>query len=180
MPLAGSPALSITDWIVLGVAAEARRHGFAIANELKADSQLGHVWTVHRPLVYRAIEHLEKVGLIERAGTEPGEHGPQRTLLRTTRAGRVLLQDWLAEPVKHPRDVRNELMAKFILLARKGEAIAPLAVIQLEEFAPLASGIANSAAEAKGADRLVALWRAESMQATVRLLQRVAAEEFSQ
>ena len=49
------PGLSITEWVVLGLLAEAPAHGFALARELSRDTTLGQVWTVPRALVYRAI-----------------------------------------------------------------------------------------------------------------------------
>ena len=51
-------AISLTDWVVLGVLSEEPRHGFAVAKELGRDAELGQLWTVRRPLVYRAIDHL--------------------------------------------------------------------------------------------------------------------------
>ena len=47
--------LSLTEWIVLALVAEGPSHGFAIAKELRADSDLGRVMTVQRALVYRAL-----------------------------------------------------------------------------------------------------------------------------
>jgi DNA-binding PadR family transcriptional regulator len=179
VPTAGPPSLSLTEWIVLGLVDEKSRHGFAVASELKPQTSLGAVWTVHRPLVYRALEHLGALGLVEYAGTEPGTHGPQRTVVRTTRSGRLLVKNWLAQAIEHPRDVRSELMAKFILLARRGLPLAPLADLQLQRFEPYARGIAQAASKATGADRVVSLWRLESMRATCRLLRRVAAEELT-
>ena len=48
-----STVLSLTDWVVLGVLTEEPRHGFAVAKELARDAELGQLWTVRRPLVYR-------------------------------------------------------------------------------------------------------------------------------
>ena len=47
----------LTDWVVLALVVEQPRHGFALARELAADGALGEVWTVPRPLVYRAIDN---------------------------------------------------------------------------------------------------------------------------
>ena len=68
--------LSLTEWVVLGLIDEEPRHGFAAARELKSSAEIGQVWMVSAPLVYRAFERLESAELIERLGTEPGEKGP--------------------------------------------------------------------------------------------------------
>lgn len=169
--------MSLTDWVVLAVIAEEPRHGFSVARELAPDAPLGQVWTVRRPLVYRAIEYLGADGFIEATRTEPGAQGPHRTVYRATRAGKAALVRWLAEPVEHPREVRSELLAKFVLHARRGEALTPLARRQLELFAPVTDGLTRAARRATGGDRVVARWRLESTRAITRTLEAIVADE---
>jgi PadR family transcriptional regulator AphA len=169
--------MSLTDWIVLAVIAEEPRHGFSVARELAPEAPIGQVWTVRRPLVYRAIENLAAEGLIEATHTEPGAQGPHRTVYRATRAGKARLTRWLGEPVEHPREVRSELLTKFVLRARRGEQLTPLARRQLELFAPVTDGLTRAARGATGADRVVARWRLESTRAITRTLEAVVADE---
>jgi len=169
--------MSLTDWVVLAVIAEEPRHGFSVARELAPELPIGQVWTVRRPLVYRSLEHLAADGSIEASRTEPGTQGPHRTVYRATRAGKTRLSRWLDEPVGHPRDVRSELLVKFVLRARRNEPLTPLAVRQLAMFAPVADGLARAARRATGADRVVARWRLESMRAITRTLEAIVADE---
>ena len=173
----GVPGMSLTDWIVLAVIAEEPRHGFSVARELAPDAPIGQVWTVRRPLVYRSLEYLASDGLVEESRTEPGTQGPHRTVYRATRTGKTRLARWLDEPVDHPRDVRSELLVKFVLRARRGEPLTPVAVRQLELFAPVADGLARAARRATGADRVVARWRLESTRAITRTLEAIVADE---
>ena len=85
--------LSVTEFAVLGVLAEKPSHGFAIAKELEPTADLGRVFTVRRPLVYRALDRMADIGYVETATTEPGA-GPQRVVYRVTRAGRRRLRRW--------------------------------------------------------------------------------------
>ncbi|MFA5885889.1 MAG: PadR family transcriptional regulator [Acidimicrobiia bacterium] len=169
--------LPLTDLVVLGLIAEEPRHGFAAARELAADAALGQVWTVPRPLVYRAIDHLREQGLVEPVRTEAGAKGPHRTVYRATRPGRARLARWLDQPVAHPRDVRTELLVKFMLLARRDRPLAGLARRQLDQFAPMTDGLDRGAREAAGAERVVARWRAESIGAIRRTLEAIVADE---
>jgi DNA-binding PadR family transcriptional regulator len=169
--------LSLTDWAVLGLVAQEPRHGFSVARELAPASSLGQVWTVRRPLVYRAIEHLADARLIEPTRTERGDQGPNRTVYRATRAGRARLRRWLDTPVDHPRDVRTELLVKFALLANAGRPLRPLAERQRSRFAPVAASLAHSVDLASGAERVVARWRLESTRAITRTLDAVIADE---
>lgn len=163
-------SLALNDWAVLGVLAEHEQHGFAVARELGAKGTLGRTWTVARPLVYRAIDHLLSLELIEPVRTEEGDHGPRRTVMRPTRAGRARLRRWLHEPVAHIRDVRSELLVKMTLLERRGVSVAPLAERQLEVFRPALDGLAAAAEHAAGPERLTALWRVESSRSVARFL----------
>jgi DNA-binding PadR family transcriptional regulator len=135
------------------------------------------VWTVSRPLVYRAIDHLREQSLIEPARTEAGAKGPHRTVYRATRTGRARLARWLDQPVTHPREVRTELLVKFMLLARRDRPLADLARRQLERFAPMTVGLDQGAREAEGAARVVARWRVESIGAIRRTLEAIVADE---
>ena len=173
----GVPGMSLTDWVVLAVIAEEPRHGFSVARELSPDAAIGQVWTVRRPLVYRSLEYLAGDRSIKASRTEPGTQGPHRTVYGVTRAGRNRLAWWLAQPVEHPREVRSELLVKFVLRARRGEPMTPLAVRQLELFAPVADGLARAARSATGADRVVARWRLESTRAITRTLEAIVADE---
>jgi PadR family transcriptional regulator AphA len=169
--------MSLTDWVVLAVIAEEPRHGFSVARELAPDAPIGQVWTVRRPLVYRSLEYLAADRSIKASRTEPGTQGPHRTVYGVTRAGRNRLAFWLGQPVEHPRDVRSELLVKFVLRARRGEALTPLALRQLELFTPVADGLAGAARRASGPDRVVARWRLESTRAITRTLEAIVSDE---
>jgi PadR family transcriptional regulator AphA len=169
--------MSLTDWVVLAVIAEEPRHGFSVARELAPDAPIGQVWTVRRPLVYRSLEYLASDRSITATRTEPGTQGPNRTVYRVTRTGRTRLGNWLRQPVDHPRDVRTELLVKFVLSARRGEPLTPLARRQLELFAPVTEGLTRAARRSAGADRVVARWRLESTRAITRTLEAIVADE---
>ncbi|HSS11922.1 MAG TPA: PadR family transcriptional regulator [Acidimicrobiales bacterium] len=177
MARATLPALSLTEWVVLALAAEKPIHGFAIAKELSPDADLGRIWTVSRPLVYQALATLERHNLVEPAGVEAGDRGPTRTRIRATRAGKTAVDRWLETPVPHVRDLRSRLLLQLRLLDRKGLDVRPLAATQLEHLSPILASLNDQATSTSGFDRLLAFWRYESAQAAARVLQGVLAEE---
>lgn len=125
-----STRLSVTEYAVLGLLAEEQSHGFAIAKELDSDSDVGRVFTVRRPLVYRAIDRLQDAGCTEPVTTERGE-GPERVIFRVTAKGRRRLLGWLGEPVEHVRDLRIEFLLKLALLRRADRS--PLGLIRVQQ-----------------------------------------------
>ena len=83
--------LSLTEWVVLALLVEGPAHGFALAKHLQPDADLGRVVSVHRPLVYRALDRLVAAGLAESHHTEPGRAGPRRAVHGATTEGRDAL-----------------------------------------------------------------------------------------
>jgi DNA-binding PadR family transcriptional regulator len=177
MPAVAAPDLSLTDWIVLGVLAEEPRHGFAVGTELGSDAQLGRLWTVRRPLVYRAIDHLLELGFAEARSVEPGDQGPHRTVIAPTRVGRARLRRWLEQPVDHPRDVRATLLVKLALLARRGDPLTPLARRQLDAFADVQTGLGRRRDPSSTVEHLAVTWRFEANEAIRRFLENVIRDE---
>ena len=77
------------EWAVLALLCERPAHGWALARQLSETGELGSIWSLKRPLVYRGLEILEARGLIVASGHEPGARGPNRTIFRATPAGPV-------------------------------------------------------------------------------------------
>ncbi|MCU1487761.1 MAG: PadR family transcriptional regulator [Actinomycetia bacterium] len=167
---AGGRSLNLTEWVVLAVAAEGTTHGFDIARELDERGDLGRIWTVKRPLVYRAIDSLARAGLLAGAGTEEGDRGPQRRLLQITPVGRRSVTKWLGEPVAHVRDVRTELLLKLALLERARKSPKSLLAKQREVLGPTVTGLREQLEGAEGFDAVLAKWRVESAEAVTRFL----------
>jgi len=160
----------LTEWVVLALVAEGTTHGFDVAKTLAEDGDLGRIWTVRRPLVYRAVDALLEEQLLADAGTAKGARGPHRRLLRVTPAGRRALTAWLRAPVAHIRDVRTELLLKLALHERAGHDPADLVRRQQATFAPTLEALRRTATRAEGFDGVLARWRLESATAVERFL----------
>ena len=76
--------LGAGEWAVLALLAEQPTHGFAVARAMAPEGEIGKVWTIRRPLVYRAIDVLTEPGLVRPTGTAPSSSGPRRTLVKAT------------------------------------------------------------------------------------------------
>ena len=154
----------LAEKVCLALVAEGPTHGWAVARLLAPDGEIGRIWSLSRPLTYRALDQLVGDGEIEKVGTVPGG-GRHRTLLEVTAHGRARTASWLDAPVGLPKDVRTELLVKFALRTRIGRPLSPLAREQRRVFA---SSFDRLAAEDE-AD-VVALWKREHLQAIDRFL----------
>ena|SRR5579863_1426718 len=171
---AGEPTLSLSEWLVLCLVAEEPRHGFAIARLLDSDGSMGRIWRVPKPVVYRALQRLEQLGLVRSAEFQPSSLGPAKLPVDATASGRSLAADWLSRPASHNRDVRSELLVKLALLDRSGGDPRPLLDAQREQLKPVARALADRLATASGFDRTLVLWRSETLTATLRFLDAMA------
>jgi DNA-binding PadR family transcriptional regulator len=168
--------LTAGEWAVLALLAEEPKHGFAVARAMAPEGEVGRIWSVRRPLVYRAVDTLKGLDLVRPAGTEASPTGPRRTVLRATPNGKRAVTRWLKTPVEHVRDARSLLMLKLLFLARRGADPKPLLHAQRETFAPVAEALEQAAAEASGFDRALVLWRLETTTAALRFVETMLAE----
>jgi DNA-binding PadR family transcriptional regulator len=160
----------VGEWAVLCVVAEGRTHGFAVARALAPAGEVGAIWTVRRPLVYRAIDTLAAEGLIETVGEEPSPTGPPRRVVGATRSGRAAVKRWLSEPAEHLRDTRSLLLLKLLFLQRSGQDPRPLLEAQRAQFEEVRASLRARRAGAEGFEPTVIAWRIESANAALRFI----------
>jgi PadR family transcriptional regulator AphA len=163
-------SLAPGEWAVLAVVSEGPTHGFAVAKALGPSGEIGRVWSLSRPLVYRALDRLVEQGLVEKGDTEPSTHGPSKTSVRATATGRKLLRGWLNEPVDHVRDVRSLLMLKLLFLERSELDRRPLLDAQREQLLPVEAALEQRGTSVKGFELTLVQWRLESTRAVLRFL----------
>ena len=169
--------LSLNEWAVLGLVAEGETHGFAVSSKFAHDGLFGRIWTIPRPLVYRAIDSLVAQGLVIETGSAPGAGGPPRRVIEVTKSGRVALDAWLAAPVAHVRDARSELLMKLFLLERAGRELSPLLEAQWAALSPMLDSLRERLSQSVGFDTTVLRWRIYSTEALGRLLGELIEEQ---
>jgi PadR family transcriptional regulator AphA len=158
------------EWSVLALLAEQPGHGWALARQMARTGEIGSVWSLGRPLVYRALELLEQRGLIEAIGHEPGLRGPNRTIFRATAEGREQLEHWLIEPVEHVRDVRSLFLLKLVLVERANLDPAPLLEAQRASVVPSVEALEARLAASSGTEQILVRFRLESTRAVLHFI----------
>jgi PadR family transcriptional regulator AphA len=161
--------LLLGEWACLGLLYQKPSHGFAIAARLKPGSDIGRIWSLTRPLTYRALEQLQIHGYVEEAGEEAGLAGGNRTLLTITKPGRAIFRTWINTPVVHLRDMRSELLLKLVLADECGINISDMLKAQRKNIKTLQRNIESSLVGADQPDT-VHQWRHEIAEATLRFI----------
>jgi DNA-binding PadR family transcriptional regulator len=163
------PSLSLAEWTVLTVVSERPTHGFAIGQLTAPQGELGRIWHIPRPVVYRAIGRLVEDGLLVPGPVESGR-GPRRTLYSATAFGQEAVRHWLDTPVEHVREVRSHLLLKLALLDRAGGDPTELLERQKATLAPIAEAINAEDAPSGGFDATLLAWRRATAAATMSFL----------
>lgn len=161
------PTLSLAEWVVLAVVDEAPTHGFAVSTLTASGGELGRVWQIPRPVVYRSLGRLETAELVVPESIEPGL-GPQRRVFASTAAGHRHVSTWLETPVEHVREVRSQLLSKLALLDRRGRDPARLLRRQRATLTPIAAAYDQDAgAPRHGFEATLHSWRRANAAATL-------------
>lgn len=162
--------LSLSDLAVLAALGEGPAHGFRLAALFARGGELGGVWTVQRPQVYRALERLTGLGHAHIVEQAVSDTGPPRSVYALTEGGSAALSGWLVTPVAHLRDARSELLLKLIFLGRGGYDPEPLLTAQTRHFEGAREAYAARLETASGAERLALEWRLVTVEAALAFL----------
>ncbi len=156
------------EWACLGLLHESPNHGFALAQLLEPTGDIGRIWSLSRPLTYRAIDQLLEREFIEARGEQPGRAGGAKTIYAPTRSGRAAFRSWVTTPVAHLRELRSDLLLKLVLAQRCSIPIDKLITEQSRHIERFRSRLAEHNRESE-AD-LVLQWRLHSAEAALRFL----------
>jgi DNA-binding PadR family transcriptional regulator len=167
--------IALAERTVLALLSQRPAHGFALAQLTAPDGELGRIWRIPRPVVYRAIGRLLDAGLVTAASVEPGL-GPQRTIYTVTERGREEADGWLSTPVEHVRDIRSHLLIKLALLYRAGRDPAELLRRQRAALEPIAQAVQAPHDEPDGFDEILLAWRRATAAAALGFLDEIAAK----
>jgi PadR family transcriptional regulator AphA len=161
------------EWACLGILYDEPGHGWAVVRHLRPDGSVGRVWTLSPPLTYRALDQLTARGWIRPVALEPGDGGPDRTILAATRTGRARFRTWIDTPVPHLRDLRSELLLKLVFAEQHHLDTADLLERQRSIIDHQAAQLIETSGPEAGND-VVTLWRMEATRAAQRFLDQVS------
>lgn len=154
------------EWAVLALLCEHPAHGYALATAMAPDGEIGRIWSLGQPLVYRALEVLRSAELIEVAAITPGDRAPRRIQFTATARAKRMVTRWLTTPEPHVRDLRSNLLLKLTFLQRRGRSPLRLLEGQRDLLADRTAALAN----VDGRGGLVEQWRWTMADAALRFV----------
>ena len=111
------------EFALLGLLDRKSMHGYELHREFTSLQGVGLVWSVKLSLLYALLEKLEAAGLVVSTYL-PGESSPPRKQYSLTPAGRESYMNWRQSPVEHPRDMRQDFLARLYFAGLAGSAAA--------------------------------------------------------
>ncbi len=106
-------------YALLGLLEEAERHGYELKHSY--DRRFGASRPLRFGQVYRTLAQLERDGLVEIIGVEPGA-GPERKRYAITAEGVTDLARWLSEPEDPQPQLQTVLFQKVMLALQSGRS----------------------------------------------------------
>jgi molybdopterin-binding protein len=168
--MAKAPSLSLAEQVCLALIVESDTHGWAIGSLLAPEGEIGRVWSLTRPLTYRAIDGLVAANLVQPKKVLTNA-SRERVIFRVTATGRKVCDAWLSQPVEHLRDVRTDLLVKLLLRQRRQLSNATLLADQREQLRDVMQTLLESGPE----EDIVDIWRREHARAVNRFLNQAEA-----
>jgi DNA-binding PadR family transcriptional regulator len=107
------------EYILLGYLSEQPMHGYDLYRLLNTDPSMSQIWSVKQAMLYAMLDKLEEVGFLHSEMLLQGSY-PARKQFSITESGLAAFREWVAQPVEHPREIRQEFMARLYFAHRMG------------------------------------------------------------
>ena len=122
------PSLGLK-YALLGLLLDHPMHPYEMHQQLLEARALGLVWHLKQGHLYAMVASLEEAGYLT-STTESQGTRPPRKVLHLTPEGSSAFATWVATPVAHGRDLRQEFLAKLFFAAQQSPASAVALISQ--------------------------------------------------
>jgi PadR family transcriptional regulator, regulatory protein AphA len=116
------PRRPATEYALLGLLLDGPGHGYELARQFAADTELGKVCRLEMSMLYGLLKKLEREGLLV-GKDEPVTEHKSRRIIELTPVGRAEFEAWLAEPVLHNREIRVSFLVKLYFARQRSPAL---------------------------------------------------------
>jgi PadR family transcriptional regulator, phenolic acid-responsive transcriptional regulator len=118
------PSIPLThEYILLGLLHQHPMHGYDLHKEIASREGIAVIWSVKQSQLYALLDKLESQGLLT-STLVPGEAHPSRKEFQLTEAGQKALDAWTQNPVGHPRDMRQDFLARLYFASQSSPQAA--------------------------------------------------------
>jgi DNA-binding PadR family transcriptional regulator len=120
------------EYILLGYIYEQPMHGYDLYRLLNTDPSMNQIWSVKQAMLYAMLDKLEEMGYLHSEMLNQGSY-PVRKQFSITESGSAAFREWVGQPVDHPREIRQEFMARLYFSFRLGRQEARLLLARQQQ-----------------------------------------------
>jgi len=168
-----------SEFVLLGLLYQNPTHGYDLHKLITDPEGIGMIWNVKMSNLYAQLDKLEQKGFIKGI-LQPGDSHPNRTEYQITEDGKTAFLDWMKSTVLHPRDFRQEFMARYYyLLEYSPESLDDFFQNQLDECNQWLENTRNSIVQNQncwGFKKSVMEFRVSQIEAITRWLEKTQSE----
>jgi PadR family transcriptional regulator AphA len=107
------------EYILLGLLADCPRHGYDLYRQITHFDAISLVWNIKQSQLYALLDKLESDGLLKSTLVAGDSHLMKKNF-SLTGAGIQTFKAWKTSPVDHPREMRQEFLAKLYFCQKDG------------------------------------------------------------
>ena len=102
-------------------------HGYELIKLIQSTPEFNKIWSLKTSLFYGYLEKLFEGGYLSLEVRE-SENSPDRKVYQLTERGKQKVLEWMVEPVKHGREMRQEFLAKLFFALRNKENFSKILI----------------------------------------------------
>jgi len=121
------------EYVLLGLLKCHPMHGYELYKALNQPIGVGVILAVKQARLYALLDKLAAAGMLE-PHLISGENRPDRVEYHLTEAGNQMLLSWVATPVEHAREMRQEFLGKLYFAQQIDGKIAAKLIADQEEI----------------------------------------------
>jgi DNA-binding PadR family transcriptional regulator len=159
-------------YALLGLLEQSERHGYDLKQSY--DRRFGAARPLRFGQVYRTLAQLQRDGLIEIVGVEPGA-GPERKRYAITPEGVTDLERWLCEPEDPQPQLQTVLFTKVMLALLSGRPAQAFLDAQRERHLTAMQQLTSARRGSSTPDGLLADYQLFHIEADLRWIEHAAA-----
>jgi PadR family transcriptional regulator, regulatory protein AphA len=107
------------EYLLLGLLYQKPMHGYDLYKELTSLPPVAMIWQIKMSQLYALLDKMEQEGYLASV-LIPNETRPAKKQYHLTEQGQASFTQWVKSPVAHPRDIRQNFMARLYFANRMG------------------------------------------------------------
>ena len=131
---------SSLEYVALGLIRSGVTYGYEIYKQISDQKGLGQIWQTKPGNLYALLGKMASTGWLTPSVNSEGNRPPKKEFSLTPE-GKKVFEEWCSSIVKHPRQMRQDFLARWYFIRDDVQASTALIRKQLEECSAWEAGL---------------------------------------